>query len=114
MIAGHFGLAAIVKSRAPSVPLWALMLGCQFLDVVFVPLVVAEVVQTSIGGSSWRALGALSPAYPAGMRHFSNDLLLDAGVVAALGYLVVGVALIVAMWLAVHRRSARREIISRL
>lgn len=82
--------------------------------LLVVPLVVAEVVQTSIGGSSWRALGALSPAYPAGMRHFSNDLLLDAGVVAALGYLVVGVALIVAMWLAVHRRSARREIISRL
>lgn len=43
MIAGHFGLAAIVKARATSVPLWALMLGCQILDVVFVPLVVAGV-----------------------------------------------------------------------
>jgi hypothetical protein len=38
MIAGHFGLAAAVKSRARTVPLWALMLATQWLDVVFVPL----------------------------------------------------------------------------
>lgn len=38
MIAGHFGLAAAVKARAPGVPLWALMLASQWLDVVFVPL----------------------------------------------------------------------------
>lgn len=38
MIAGHFGLAAGVKARAPEVPLWALMLATQWLDVVFVPL----------------------------------------------------------------------------
>ncbi len=43
MIAGHFGFAAAVKAKAPSVPLWALMLGCQWLDVVFVPLLVAGV-----------------------------------------------------------------------
>jgi hypothetical protein len=40
MIAGHFGLAAIVKSRAPRVPLWSLMLATVWLDVVFVPLFV--------------------------------------------------------------------------
>jgi membrane-bound metal-dependent hydrolase YbcI (DUF457 family) len=39
MIAGHFGLAAGVKARAPAVPLWALMLATQWLDVLFVPLV---------------------------------------------------------------------------
>jgi hypothetical protein len=38
VIAGHFGLAAGVKGKAPAVPLWALMLACQWLDVVFVVL----------------------------------------------------------------------------
>lgn len=38
MIAGHFGLAAAAKSRAPEAPLWALMLATVWLDVVFVPL----------------------------------------------------------------------------
>jgi membrane-bound metal-dependent hydrolase YbcI (DUF457 family) len=43
VIAGHFGLAAAVKARAQPVPLWALMLATQWLDVVFVPLVLAGV-----------------------------------------------------------------------
>jgi hypothetical protein len=43
VIAGHFGFAAGVKARAPAAPLWALMLGSQWLDVVFVPLLVAGV-----------------------------------------------------------------------
>lgn len=43
MIAGHFGLAAAVKSREPEVPTWALMLATQWLDVVFVPLVGAGI-----------------------------------------------------------------------
>lgn len=43
MIAGHFGFAAIVKSREPTTPLWALMLACQLLDVVFVPLFAAGI-----------------------------------------------------------------------
>jgi membrane-bound metal-dependent hydrolase YbcI (DUF457 family) len=38
MITGHFGFAAAVKSREPAVPLWALMLATQWLDVIFVPL----------------------------------------------------------------------------
>ena len=38
VIAGHFGFAAGVKARAHDVPLWALMLACQWLDVVFIPL----------------------------------------------------------------------------
>jgi hypothetical protein len=38
MIAGHFGFAAGAKAREGEVPLWALMLACQWLDVVFVPL----------------------------------------------------------------------------
>ena len=43
MIAGHFALAAAVKSGERDVPLWALMLACQWLDVLFVPLVLVGV-----------------------------------------------------------------------
>ncbi|MGC4092658.1 MAG: hypothetical protein QM756_33215 [Polyangiaceae bacterium] len=43
VIAGHFGLAAAVKGTARQTPLWALMLACQWLDVVFVPLFAAGV-----------------------------------------------------------------------
>jgi membrane-bound metal-dependent hydrolase YbcI (DUF457 family) len=38
MFAGHFGLAAIVRSKEKTVPLWVLMLSTQLLDVVFIPL----------------------------------------------------------------------------
>jgi hypothetical protein len=48
MIAGHFGFAAAVKSRTPSVPLWSLMLACQWLDVVFVPLLIAGVERLEV------------------------------------------------------------------
>lgn len=43
MIAGHFGFAAVVKSRERQTPLWALMLACQWLDVIFVPLFIAGI-----------------------------------------------------------------------
>jgi membrane-bound metal-dependent hydrolase YbcI (DUF457 family) len=47
MIAGHFGFAALVKSRERTAPLWALMLATVWLDIVFVPLLLlhAESVQ---------------------------------------------------------------------
>src|ERR1700753_3571994 len=38
MIAGHFGFAAIVKSRERRTALWALMPAAVWLDIVFVPL----------------------------------------------------------------------------
>ena len=38
MVAGHFGFAAIVKSREKAAPLWALMLATVWLDIVFMPL----------------------------------------------------------------------------
>ena len=43
VIAGHFGLAAFVKSRERRAPLWALMLAAVWLDIVFVPLFLAGV-----------------------------------------------------------------------
>lgn len=43
MIAGHFGFAALVKGREQRVPLWTLMLATVWLDVVFVPLLLAGI-----------------------------------------------------------------------
>jgi membrane-bound metal-dependent hydrolase YbcI (DUF457 family) len=51
VIAGHFAFAAAVKSREQQVPLWALMLSCQWLDVVFVPLFVAGVERMEPAGA---------------------------------------------------------------
>ncbi len=57
MFAGHFGLAAAVKAQEPKTPLWALMLGTQLLDVIFVPLyltgveTIVSVSPVSYGGS---------------------------------------------------------------
>src|SRR6266567_1168423 len=47
MIAGHFGLAALVKSREHRVPLWALMLATVWLDILFVPLFLAGIERIS-------------------------------------------------------------------
>jgi len=43
MFAGHFALAAGVKSAKNTPPIWALMLAAQLLDVVFVPLYVSGI-----------------------------------------------------------------------
>jgi hypothetical protein len=43
VIAGHFGFAAMVKSRERTTPLWALMLATVWLDIVFVPLLVLHI-----------------------------------------------------------------------
>ncbi|KAB8126039.1 permease [Gracilibacillus oryzae] len=38
MFAGHFGVAAAVKSKAPELPVWTLIVSSQLLDIVFLPL----------------------------------------------------------------------------
>jgi hypothetical protein len=43
MIAGHFGFAAIVKSRERTAPLWGLMLATVWLDIVFIPLLLLHI-----------------------------------------------------------------------
>ncbi len=60
MIAGHFGFAAAVKSRVPAAPTWALMLASVWMDVLFVPLLVAgvETVQP-FGGGDGKTYGGL-------------------------------------------------------
>ena len=62
MIAGHFGFAAIVKSRERQVPLWALMLATVWLDVVFVPLFV-------IGAETLEAVPGTHGGYGANVIH---------------------------------------------
>jgi hypothetical protein len=58
VIAGHFGFAAAVKAKAPAVPLWALMLASQWLDVVFVPLLLAGVEHLdAVAGTGPNAYG---------------------------------------------------------
>ena len=58
MIAGHFGLAAAVKSKAPDVPLWSLMLATQWLDIVFIPLFATgvETIEPIDGGGYAHAI----------------------------------------------------------
>jgi len=55
MFAGHFALAAAVKSRTPQVPLWALMLSTQLLDVAFVPFLLTgkETIETVEGAEGY-------------------------------------------------------------
>jgi hypothetical protein len=55
MIAGHFGLAAGVKAKAPHLPLWALMLATFWLDVIFIILFPFGI----------ESLSQVDPAHPA-------------------------------------------------
>lgn len=52
MFAGHFGVAAGVKAKTPEVPLWALMVATQWLDLLFLPLLLlgVETIDDSPGG----------------------------------------------------------------
>ncbi len=65
MLAGHFGLAAAVKSQEPQTPLWALMLATSFLDVVFVPLYLAgiETIEVAPGTSGGYGAGIIHANY---------------------------------------------------
>jgi hypothetical protein len=62
MIAGHYGLAAGVKSWEPRLPLWALMLSTFLLDVVFIFLNVAGIEY-------------ITPANPALGNSYGNALI---------------------------------------
>ncbi|KAB2330342.1 permease [Bacillus mesophilum] len=41
MFAGHFGVAAAVKSKTTELPLWSLLVGTQLLDLVYIPFELA-------------------------------------------------------------------------
>lgn len=37
MFAGHFGIAAVIKSKTPELPLWTLLVSTQLIDILFIP-----------------------------------------------------------------------------
>jgi hypothetical protein len=57
LIAGHFGFAAMVKSRERTSPLWALMLATVWLDIVFIPLLLTGVETLSPADPSHSGYG---------------------------------------------------------
>jgi hypothetical protein len=63
VIAGHFGLAAGVKARERAVPLWALMLATQWLDVVFAPLFIAKIETIDVIGGGGYGGGIIHADY---------------------------------------------------
>ncbi len=63
MFAGHFGLAAAVKSREVQIPLWALMLSTQLLDVLFVPLYLMHIETIDPIGNGGYGLGVIHANY---------------------------------------------------
>jgi hypothetical protein len=77
VIAGHFGLAAGIKARERAVPLWALMLATQWLDVVFVPLFVAKIERIDV-------IGGGAPGYGNGIIHADYTHSLVGAIVLAL------------------------------
>lgn len=91
MNAGHYGLAAIVKAREPQVPLWALMLSTQLLDVGFLLLFVA-------GIEGFRTLPGTAGGY--GKFVFSADYTHSLA-----GALAISAAALVAAGLAWGRRN---------
>ncbi|MBO8141180.1 MAG: permease [Firmicutes bacterium] len=56
MFAGHFGVAAAARGKVPEVPLWALVISVQLLDIVFVPLLLlgVESIEPINGGGYGR------------------------------------------------------------
>jgi hypothetical protein len=50
MFLGHFTLAAASKPVAPEVPVWALMVASQAMDVVFIPMVALGLESITMAG----------------------------------------------------------------
>jgi len=91
MIAGHYGLAAGVKSYAPRLPLWALMLSTFLLDVVFIFLNIA-------------GLEYITPADPALGNSYGNALIHAYYTHSLIGALLIAA---IAGWLAGRRWGQR-------
>lgn len=82
MIAGHFGLAVGMKKVAPRVPLWALLLGTFWLDIVFLGLATA-------GLETITPLDTTHPAYGEIIVHadYSHSLVGAALIATLIGWL---------------------------
>jgi hypothetical protein len=85
MLAGQFGLAAIVKSRQNQLPLWALMLSVSMLDIVFLVLYF-------LGIESYKAAPGTSGGYGEKIfsAYYSHSLV---------GALVIALVVLVVAWI---------------
>src|SRR6476620_1269381 len=48
MFVGHYGVSFAAKRVAPTIPLWALFIAVQLLDVIWAPLVLAGIEKVRI------------------------------------------------------------------
>ena len=92
MLAGHYGLAAIVKSRQNQLPLWALMLSTELLDVVFLVLYF-------VGIESYKAVPGTGGGY--GEKIFAADYSHS-----LVGALVISLVALIITWIFWGRRNA--------
>ena len=82
MTSGHFGFAAVVKSSAPKVPLWALMFSTYILDFVFIILV-------GFGIESFAPIDPAHPAYGQVLIHANySHSLVGAAIIAVIAGIV--------------------------
>jgi hypothetical protein len=89
MLAGYFGLAAIVKSRQPQLPLWALMLSAGLLDLLFVILYFA-------GVESYKVVPGTEGGYRIFTADYSHSLV---------GALVISLVALIIAWVFWGRRN---------
>jgi membrane-bound metal-dependent hydrolase YbcI (DUF457 family) len=89
MLAGHFGLAAIVKSRQPQLPLWALMLSTELLDVLFIALYF-------LGIESYKVVPGTEGGYRIFTADYSHSLV---------GALVISLLALIIAWVFWGRRN---------
>ncbi len=92
MLAGHFGLAAIVKSRQPQLPLWALMLSAGLLDVVFL-------VFYFLGMESYKTAPGTAGGY--GEKIYTADYSHS-----LVGALIISLVALILTWIFWERRNA--------
>lgn len=88
MLAGHYASAFVLKRFAPDVPLWALCLGVQAVDVGYMLLVLANVESATVDNSR-------DPRFIVSHGIWTHSLLMT---------LVYGVACVVIGWMVGRRR----------
>jgi hypothetical protein len=83
MLAGHFGVAGIVKAWRPGIPMAALLVASQVPDLVFAPLAAAGVESMAPAAPGLSGYGSLLITAP-----FSHALVSNLVLAAAVGLLV--------------------------
>lgn len=58
MVLGHFGVAAAAKPNAPEVPVWAMMVASQAMDIAFIPMVMLGLESITMGGYGQSTINA--------------------------------------------------------